>query len=69
MSPTAVAGSPVAGLIYETWHSYDYAFYLGGLTCVIGAFFMSGTIILINFYKRISRFESSFNFFIYFNQD
>ena len=50
LMPTTIAGPAIAGKIYVTFHSYDYAFYLGGFTCIIGAFIL---IVLTNLVKLL----------------
>ena len=51
MTPTIIAGPVIAGKLYEMYHSYDYAFYLGGLTCLIGSLMLLVLIPPIEFSK------------------
>ncbi len=39
-APTTIAGPAVAGRIYEVYHSYNNAFYLGGFTCLLASFIL-----------------------------
>lgn len=40
MSATAIAGPAVAGRLYEVYNSYDFAFYIGGLTSILAGLLM-----------------------------
>lgn len=60
ISLPTIAGPAVAGKIYEVYHSYDYAFYIGGTTCLIAALILIVFICGIDFLNKV-RFKYFMN--------
>jgi len=53
LAPTTIAGPAIAGRIYEVYHSYNNAFYLGGTCCLLAAFILFFLILVPDLIKKV----------------
>ena len=56
LAPTTIAGPAIAGRIYEVYHSYNNAFYLGGGCCLFAAFLLFSLILVPDLIKKVFEF-------------
>jgi hypothetical protein len=55
ISIPSVTGPVLAGKLYEIYNNYTLAFYIGGSTCLVGAFMQFSSIMAMNYiFKRKS---------------
>jgi len=60
LAPTTIAGPAIAGRIFEVYHSYNNAFYLGGGFCLFAALILFMGILvpdLITRYRNSKKFR------------
>ena len=48
ISIPSVSGPVVAGSLYENFHNYELAFFIGGSTCLVGAFLQTLLVFLFS---------------------
>jgi hypothetical protein len=48
ISIPSILGPALAGRLYENFHKYDLAFYIGGCTCLIGAILQALSMIFVH---------------------
>lgn len=54
MAPMAITGPAVAGALYEHYHNYDLAFYVGGIGCLICGFILVVSILIPDIFAEIT---------------
>ncbi len=54
MAPMAIAGPAVAGALYEKYHNYDLAFYVGGVGCLICGFILAVSILVPDLFRVLA---------------
>ena len=52
ISPTTIIGPVIAGILYQKTQSYDYSFYLGGISCLICAAIIIIFILFFDLFKE-----------------
>jgi hypothetical protein len=48
ISIPSVTGPALAGKLYEIYHNYDLAFFIGGTTCLVGAILQGTSLVILN---------------------
>lgn len=57
ISIPSIAGPAIAGKIYEELHSYSYAFYFGGVACLIGALIQIFFIMCVDIIQNVNEIK------------